>query len=351
MGVSPYVRLVLAHPGRDPARVSDRLVDMARSEEHNLRAVVGFDMNYPVVGDIVQDVTGWGVPAVAGSFTPNSPNDYGLDNGTTAWIMPSAADQVSALASAEKDVAAKGRGYLVEDVRTEGYVKDLRDAFGELGDAVHDTARYRSDVAEGERERQFTSIATTMCGLPAAVGNVFFAGRPTDLRDFLRALGNRACQGREFTVISGSEASALHEDPRLDWNALRGTGLTVEYTSGAHPDGAKGRGMEELKDVIARLRPTLGQVDLADGEAISAYDATLTAAETIRRMARPGKVPRTDAVAAGFLSLRYEAATGMICLDVLGRASNKAVTVLRLDPDRRAPRLVATARPRPGGCG
>jgi ABC-type branched-subunit amino acid transport system substrate-binding protein len=350
---APYVRLVLAHPGMPWSLVADQLADMARSQEHNLRAVVGFDVTYPVIGEVVQDVTNQGVPAVAGSFTPNSRHDHGLSKGGIAWVMPSADDQVSALASVDKDVATERRSVLVWDVDGWGYMQDLRNAFREqLGDTVHHTARYSSNVEDEETmTEQVASIADKMCALPAAVENVLFAGHPADLRHFVHALGNRACQGREFTVVSGSEASALYRDPELDWSALHGAGITVEYTSGAHPDGAKGRGMEELKDLVERLGPTMGAVDLTDGETISAYDSTLTAAQTIREKAGPGKVPSLSAVAAGLLSLRFEAATGRICLDELGRASNKAVTILRLDPDRRAPRLVATAYPRAGGCG
>ncbi|MGX1130453.1 hypothetical protein RKD49_002643 [Streptomyces glaucescens] len=357
---APYVRLVLAHPGSRSSRVSDQLVGMSQSEEHNLRAVVGFDVNYAIVGDVVQDVTDAGVPAVAGSFTPNSPDDWGLDNGIIAWIMPSADDQVSALASVKKEVTTEGRSVLVYDRHERGYVKDLRDAFGEqLGDGLLDTAqRYGWDADAGVMARQFKSVAANLCALPGTVENVLFAGAPADLRQLVHALGNRACRDREFTVISGSEASALYRDAELDWDALRGTGITVEYTSGAHPDGAKGRGMEKLEDLAERrLRPELGPVDLADGEVITAYDSTLTAAQTVRQMADPGKVPSTSAVTAGLLSLRFEAATGWICLDAQVRASNKAVTFLRLDADRKAPRLVATAYPqgRPpgpgGGCG
>ncbi|MFD7457871.1 MULTISPECIES: caspase family protein [unclassified Streptomyces] len=350
--VLPYVRLVLAHPG-EPSRMADQLVDMARSEEHNLRGVVGLDMNRALIGDIVKDVTDEGIPAVAGSFTPNSPGNYGLDNGSVAWIMPSAEDQVSALVSADKDVATERRSVLVQDkdTRKRGYVEDLRDAFREqLGDALHDTAPYSSAGGADVTERQFRIITANLCALPAAVENVLFAGAPADLRHFVHALARRPCWSRTFTVISGSEASALHEDPELDWDALDRTGITVEYTAGAHPE-TEGDGMEELKDVLKRLRPELGTVDLTDGEAISAYDSTLTAARTVQRMADPGKVPGTGAVTAGFLSLRLDAASGRICLDAQGRASNKAVHVLRLDPARRAPRLVATAYPRPGGCG
>ena len=353
--VAPYVRLVLAQPGSLSSRVSDRLVGMAQSEEHNLRAVVGFDVNHALVGAVVKDVVRGGVPAVAGSFTPNSPEAWGLDNGVIAWIMPSADDQVTALAAMKKDVTTEGRGVLVHDRDERGwYVKDLRDAFAErLGDTLHGTAqRYSWDADAGVMARQFKSIAANLCALPGTVENVLFAGTPAHLRHFVRVLGYRTCRDREFTVISGSEASALHRDPGLDWGALRGTGITVEYTSGAHPDGVRGDGMAELKDLVERrLRPYLGAVDLTDGETITAYDSTLTAAQAVRQMADPGQVPSTSAVAAGFLTLRSEAATGRICFDARGFASDKAVTLLRLDPDRGAPRPVATAYPRAGGCG
>jgi ABC-type branched-subunit amino acid transport system substrate-binding protein len=258
--------------------------------------------------------------------------------------MPSPDEQASALAASEaKGVVAKRRSILVWDMGGSGYAQDLRDAFREhLGETVRDTARYRYLEDDEEKEGQFTRIADQMCELPADVGNVLFAGDATDLRNFVRALGNRECQHREFTVVTGSGASALHQDPDLDWGALRG-GVTVEYTSGAHP-GEPGPVREQLKD--------LGTVDLTDGEIIAAYDSTLTAAYTIRHVAGPGrKVPSLDAVEVGLLNVRFEAATGPICLDERGRASGKAVHVLRLDPARRAPRVVVTGYPRSAGCG
>jgi ABC-type branched-subunit amino acid transport system substrate-binding protein len=110
--------------------------------------------------------------------------------------------------------------------------------------------------------------------------------------------------------------------------------------------------MEDLRNDVEELESITGPVDLTDGETIAAYDATLTAAHTIGRVAGAGgRVPSLAAVAAGLLNVRFEAATGRICLDERGRASGKAVHVLRLDPARRAPRLIATEYPGPGGCG
>jgi hypothetical protein len=372
---APYVRLVLANPGSNGSQwssVTDRLAEMALSEEYNLRAVVGFDVSkLQNVSDAVSAVTRQGVPAVAGSFTPNSPVEdrYGIG---VAWIMPSAEDQVAALTSADKDLVTR-RSILVEDVHDKGpYVEELRSAFEKrLGETIRDTAHFTSDVEEAAvTARQFRGVVTNICGSPADVENVLFAGRPVYLRQFVNALGNRGCQGRDFTVLSGSATSALHQDPALDWDALGTTGITVEYTSGAHPDAWSdrdrtnaaefGRAMDELKNLLARLEPNVGAVDLADGETISAYDSTLTAAQVIQQMAVSDEVPSTRAVAAGFLGLRDQlrvaGASGWICLDAQGFASNKAVTVLRLDPDRKAPRLVATAFPQgrppgPGECG
>ncbi|HLL34876.1 MAG TPA: caspase family protein [Streptomyces sp.] len=354
-GATLYVRLVLADPGMWSVeqKVTDQLAKMAVSKEHNLRAVVGFDGYDEANREAVRALTDRGIPAIAGPFTPNEPDDHRLGNRPIAWIMPSAEDQASALAASEaKGAVAERRSILVWNVNDSGYAQDLRIAFREhLEETVHDTARYRYIEDDEETEGQFTRIADQMCKLPRDVDNVLFAGDRTDLRDFLRAVGNRGCQRREFTIVTGSGASALHRDPDLDWGALRG-GVTVEYTSGAHPDGSKGHVMEDLRNDVEELESITDPVDLTDGEAIAAYDSTLTAAYTIRHVAgSDGRVPNLAAVAAGLLDMRFEAATGRICLDERGRASGKAVHVLRLDPDRRAPRLIATEYPGPGGCG
>jgi ABC-type branched-subunit amino acid transport system substrate-binding protein len=346
---APYVRLVLAHPG-DWAlapKTIEHLKKMSGSKEDNLRAVVGFDGYDETIGKAVQALTDRGIPAIAGAFTPNEPKDHGLGDRPIAWVVPSADDQASAL----KGVVAKRRSILVWDENARAFGKDLFEAFGTHLGVPARTARYTGYLEEAKREGEFTRIADQMCELNADVDNVLFAGDPTDLRDLVRALGNRKCRHRDVTVVTGSEASALHLDPELDWGALRG-GVTVKYTSGVHHDGP-GPGMEQLRDFVKKhVEPDVGAVDLTDGETIAAYDSTLMAAQAIRRMSTPdGKVPGLSAVTARFLDLNFALATGPVCFDDRGRALNRAVHVLRLDPADRAPKLVTTAYPRPGRCG
>jgi hypothetical protein len=328
---------------------------MGVSTRDNLRAIVGFDVSNANVGEAVKYLAGRGVPGVGGTFTPGKPHAFGPG---IAWIMPTVKDQVAALWSRNLK-PPRERIMLVQDVNAaDAYASELGSAAGQRLDGVlSEAASFDSGAEEAVIRAQLQGIARTMCAVAENVKQVFFAGRAVHLREFVNALGHRRCQQRKIKVVSGTEAAALFEDHELDWSVLSHSGVTVEYTSVAHPDAwpqPDKPGTEstaEVVDDLERLGQSLGEgtkFDLLDTEAISAYDSSLTAIRAIRATSGRG-VPSAVAVAVGLLNVGDDVtvagASGRICMGTDGLALNKAVQVVEVDAGHRQPRLVATEWP------
>jgi hypothetical protein len=170
------------------------------------------------------------------------------------------------------------------------------------------------------------------------------------LRQFINELGSRGCTDHHYTVITGSGASTIASDKKLDWNALR-NGVTLRYAAVGHPDawtrpgapatGGSATGYHRLSDLAAEgdhgpVGP-IGPTDLTDSRTISGYDSALTAITAIRNSAGSANpLPSTDDIANAWLRLhgsnRVEGASGWICLDNYGNPYDKAVSVVQLDP-------------------
>lgn len=230
--------------------------------------------------------------------------------------------------------------------------------------------QYRSpkDIgAAGTTSNDFRQIVANICESPAK--EIYFAGRPVQLRQFLNELGRRGCHTHSYTVITGPAANALPLDDQLEWDTLR-HGVTLEFTASSHPDAWTGPhapstgGSPEAFRTLARLtNPQLtgpvGPVDLTDSRAIITYDSAWTAIQGIRDEAVEGHaVPSTEAVRDAWLHLhgtgRVEGASGWICLDNQGNPYDKAVAVVRLDLATRTDRFVTlswpTGRPPTANC-
>ncbi|MFJ8134442.1 hypothetical protein [Streptomyces sp. NPDC096013] len=375
---APAIRLVLANPGVGGLhwrRVAGRLADMAASPTHRLRAVFGFDISIPTTERTIDYLTNdRKIPVVGGALsaddianTPQHPHAYeGL-----VRVNPSNTDQASALAHADRGVAAR-QTVLVEDARDDdNYITSLRKVFeARTTGAPLAPEQYRSpqDInVSGTTSNDFRQIVANICESPAK--EIYFAGRPVQLRQFLNELGHRGCHARSYTVITGPAANALPLDGQLEWDTLR-QGVTLEFTASSHPDAWTGphtpatggspeafRALEQLTH--HQLTGSVGPVDLADSRAIITYDSASTAIQGIRDEAVGGHaVPSTDAVRDAWLQLhgtgRVEGASGWICLDNQGNPYDKAVAVVRLDPTTHTDRFVTlswpTGRPPTGSC-
>ncbi|MEV5442299.1 hypothetical protein AB0N23_07100 [Streptomyces sp. NPDC052644] len=365
----PKIRLVLANTGKDNLHwktAVDQLKTMTGAP-HHLRAVSGIATSSAQVRSAVAELTGAGIAVVGTTITADD-----IANGPAgqpfpglARVSPTNGDEARALTHLGPVDPAKA--LLVHDTRTgDHYTDTLRKAFSGLLDrSPYEPQLFTSDTdpnAEGTTALAFRRITHLVCDTRAET--LFFAGRHTQLRQFVNALGARGCKDRKFRVLTGDEGSYLGTDPQLDRGALE-QGLTVQYAALAHPDawrprpgyeppktGGSAQAYEEFTRALAEVTRApagpLGPTTLWDGQAIIAYDAMAMAVEAIREATPPGEtVPPLDQVAKQWPhikgSLRVEGASGWICLDNYGNPYNKAVPVVQLT--RGAPRFVRMAWP------
>jgi hypothetical protein len=389
-GEHPKIRLVLANPGkkRDQWKpVAGQLAAMARSGKDKLRTVFGFDLSVNDTKDAIEYLTkAEGIPVVSGPVTGDEfanpePGDGSLAEPKFPWyarIAPTNSDQADALVNFDKQLDLQ-RAILVQDTREDPYNSSLLQAFTrKLDRSPHEPMSFRSDGpdAEGHLSSEFGRMATDICVLTPEVNTVYFAGRPTHLRQFLNELAwNRPCKDRPFKVVSGSGASTLYADRKLRWDALSGRGthgrrwraVTVEYTSISHPEGwtshsppDTGGSPEAITTLRDRLQSTerpvgpFGPTDIYDSRTVSVHDAALTAIRGIRIHAEgrgEDYIPSLREIGKDWDSLRgvhkVDGASGWICIDNVGNAYNKAVAVIQLDPTEplRRPKLLGLAWP------
>ncbi|WP_335937086.1 ABC transporter substrate-binding protein [Streptomyces sp. PTD5-9] len=369
------IRLVLANTGDNNLLwrpTVERLKRMTGAPDH-LRAVSGVATSSTQVRDAVKELTAAHIAVVGTTITADD-----IANGPDrdpfpglARVSPTNQDEARALAHFGRVKADKA--LLVQDTRTgDHYTDTLRTAFTALLKGTRYepqlfTSR-RDPNDEGTTANTFQQITHLICDTDA--DTVFFAGRHTQLRQFINALGSRGCQNRPFTILTGDEGSYLGDDRKLDRGALR-RGVTVRYASLAHPDTwapAAGRGpgaatggspadYQGFLDLLAVVgkKPAgpigpVGHQDLTDGQIIIAHDAMTLAVHGIRqatpegkRLPDPGDVGEQWPRVKG--SLRVPGASGWICLDNHGNPYNKAVPVVELAPEDARQRFVAIAWP------
>ncbi|MFI8828387.1 ABC transporter substrate-binding protein [Streptomyces sp. NPDC053431] len=366
---TPKIRLVLANTGRNNAHwqtTVDRLKTMTAAPDR-LRAVTGVATSSAEIRQAVAALTGAGIAVVGTTITAddiaNGPGPGHNRFPGLARVSPTNGDEAKALAHFGRVNAAKA--LLVQDTRTgDHYTDTLKSAFAaSLKGAPYEPQLFTSPADptdEGTTANTFRQITHLICDTRAET--VFFAGRHTQLRQFINALGARGCAERPFTILTGDEGSYLGADAKLDRQALRSR-LTVRYASLAHPDAwlpAPGRPVpatggstvayETFLTDIARAAKK--PVALADGQAIVAYDAMATAVHAIRQATPDGAaypeladVPTQWPQVKG--SLRVQGASGWICLDNFGNPYNKAVPIVELAQDG-SQRFVAVAWPEGG---
>ncbi|MFJ8112960.1 hypothetical protein [Streptomyces sp. NPDC096132] len=356
-GQSPAIRLVLANPGATSGHwetMVDQLERMTKGPER-LRAVAGVGQSTDNNKKAVAELTRRGIPVVGASITADD-----LANGQKgkdpfpglARVSPTNTDEARALAAfAEVDA---GRALLVYDKPGDPYTRTLQQSFAALiKGSPYEPQPFTPPAdrtQEGTTANTFRQITHLMCDTSPETDTILFAGRHTQLRQFINALGTRGCQERRFTVLTGDEGSYLTGDKKLDRTALTHR-LSVRYTALAHGDawtldkartGGSAADVKVLTDLLARAGSApvgpIGTVDLADGQLIVAYDAMTLAVHGIREATPDGaSVPALADVGLQWPqvkgSLRVSGASGWICLDVHGNPYNKAVPIVELHAD------------------
>ncbi|MCH0563167.1 MULTISPECIES: ABC transporter substrate-binding protein [unclassified Streptomyces] len=357
-GQKPLIRLVLANPGATGdhwEQVVDRLERMTNGDDR-LRAVSGIGMSTENNRLAVAELTRRGIPVVGSSITADN-----LANGQNgkdpfpglARVSPTNTDEARALASFAK--VSAGRTLLVYDKPGDPYTRTLQHSFAALiKGSPYEPQPFTPPAdrsQEGTTAGTFRQITYLVCNTAPQTDTILFAGRHTQLRQFVNALAARGCQGRRFTVLTGDEGSYLSGDRQLDAGALRHN-LSVRYTALAHPDawtrtppatGGSARDAKELTDLLAKARRApvgpVGDVVLDDGQLIIGYDAMRLAVHGIREATPGGKTdPRLADVGLQWpqvkgRQLRVNGASGWICLNAHGNPYDKAVPIVELSPD------------------
>ncbi|MBA0049541.1 ABC transporter substrate-binding protein [Streptomyces sp. AJS327] len=343
----PAIRLVLANPGVGSAHwrpVARQLKEMAEDGKHRLRAVVGFDLSERNTGEAIRHMTGkLGIPVVGGPISADSLTTPGFSR-----VVPSNRDQAAVL-TRDRDMRD---AFLVEDVRPgDSYVRTLREAFEAKRSAGALESEQYTSTRRGDDDRtlagDFQNIVQNIC--QSGSDTVFFAGRPPQLRLLVEKLGDQPCEntGNTFRIITGSGASTVDsyvpKDRTDEWRkALKR--VTVEYASVAHPDAWKTSDAPEARSArkeLAALRVAASKLkgaSLTDSRLMTTYDAARTAITSIRLQSDNGRrTPRLDEVWDGWRRLKnvdkVPGVSGWICLDNTGSAHNKAVHVVRLNPE------------------
>ena len=381
---APKVRLVLANPGKDyeeQDEVVPDLVRMSHSTQHRLRAVTGFNLSLDSTRTAIRSLTEQQVPVLVARASAGSlANEEGKERRFKglARILPTNDDQARALADFNGS-RRNEQTVVVRDTRSDPYVDSLADAFQELeksetGPDGPDTMTFSSPgiAEEGDVDNQFRPTVDTICS--SGANTVYFAGRSTHLRLFLKRLAQDRCEDTQFTVVSGSDAASLkNKMSDDDWAQLlddaKAPKMTVQYAAPAHPDAwrtevRKWQDAEEkrtkrrpdaaqapasLRDPLnelaelnesARKAGSIGPMDRADSRTMMVHDGVRTAIEAIRGAKLPGeKAPTPEQVGNRWATMqaknRVDGTSGRICLTPVGNPYNKPLAVVKLQPDEK----------------
>ncbi|MCX4549052.1 hypothetical protein [Streptomyces sp. NBC_01500] len=366
-GLVPKIRLVLANTGVGSALwpgAVKKLEGMTGAPDH-LRAVSGVATSSDETRAAVTDLTQHHIPVIGTTITaddiangPKSSHFPGL-----ARVSPTNQDEAAALANFA-DVDPR-KTLMVRDNRPgDHYTSTLKSAFdGLMKGAPYADREYTSPAnpsQDGSTANTFEQDTEVICS--TQVNTILFAGRHTQLRQFVNELGKRGCQEKPYTILTGDEGSYLGYDTKLNRSALRprskgAAKVTVEYAALAHPDawtsgnpstpktgGTAADYTEFFQWVTTASGKEVGPIgpigakSLADGQAIIAYDGMTTAVTGIRKARASSSIlPDIDDVGREWSKLqgplRVEGASGWICLDNYGNPYDKAVPIVELAAD------------------
>ncbi|MDH6579363.1 hypothetical protein [Kitasatospora sp. MAP5-34] len=374
---APAIRLVLANPGAGGAQwrpVTDQLEKMAKSPRDNLRAVAGFDTSVTSTQQTILHLTkDLHIPVVGGAITADDLADSKQHPDTypgLARIAPTNTEEAAALFSYNKlnKGVTPDQTLVVEDLRQDdNYIKSLRTAFE--GYSSHPPEQFRSpdDIhSTGNLSNDFQRLVPNICASSART--IYFAGRYTQLRQFVDELGHRGCSTTKYTVITADAADTLASDPDFDWSALnRGSGITLQYAAVANqhmwdgdPKGGPGSpgsspdAVKQLEALTGKDAPSdvgqIGAVDFKGSRTMVAHDSVWTAITAVHNSAsQTDPMPSLREVSNMWLRLRsaskVEGTSGWICLDNYGNPYDKAVAVVELDPQDKSIKFDGLAWP------
>ncbi|MEV6653737.1 branched-chain amino acid ABC transporter substrate-binding protein [Streptomyces sp. NPDC051219] len=353
---SPKFRLLIANTGSSSAHWRHTVDELIKRKEtgDRLVAVTGLGPSTDENLAAVKRLSDHGIAMVASTMTATSiQNIKGF-----VRVAPTNIDEAYAAAAYLKRQKVS-TAVVVQDVSQGNlYATTLGSAFtrafpdGSGHRLVAERMTYDSSVRSAWRN-ELRYMPGQLCHQKPQV--VYFAGRGQHLTHFLDAISNRTCQDQQFKVIAGDDTTNLTAKQLAH---AAETGVQVLYTGLAHPDmhatapetvSAPSAKNFQDRGLLAQWFPNDPR---HDGQAIMGHDAVLTSALGIQMAARWQGDVTGEAVARMFHQMdgreQVAGASGFISFQNNGNPRNKAVPILRLNPDGRAVFLeVSAARGKP----
>jgi hypothetical protein len=313
-GLTPYIQLLIGSDGYQANAWQAAVSTIENDNGRHIAAVTGFGLSLAGTESAIRELTAHHIPTFGATLTSDS---YSNIKGFVR-VSPSNVDNMAAaLSYVESDYK---RAVLVEDGNAgDSYDVTLVSGFKKfayipghqiVGVEPYDTSERDQDGQSAEeRRRHQTEVATrisqmttNICAAQPAV--VLFAGRGQDLGVLVHAFSN-TCLDKQIRIVSGDDVTNLPDSTQLRTD-LSGH-VIVDYAGVAHPGewsakvghdqahaaaAAQGaQGFHTFNTVFHKLFP--GSY-LGDGNAIMAYDATITATSAIRLTEQ--QQPQPDAV-------------------------------------------------------
>lgn len=311
-GITPYIQLLIGSDGYQADEWQPATSVIEHASDRHIAAVSGLGLSLGGTESAIRELTAGSIPAFGATLTSDS---YDNIKGFVR-VSPSNVDNVAAaLSYVERQYS---RAVLVEDGNTDdSYDSTLVSGFRKfsaiaghkiVGVQSYDTSELdKKGLSASARAQITTEIATRIsqmtvdiCAEQPAV--VLFAGRGQQLGVLLHAFSN-TCLDKQIRIVSGDDVTNLPDSPQLRRD-LAGH-VAVEYAGVAHPAewtvphdaktaSAAAEGAQGFHTFDTAFQQLFPGGYLTDGNAMMAYDATLTATTAIRLTEQ--QQPRSDAV-------------------------------------------------------
>jgi ABC-type branched-subunit amino acid transport system substrate-binding protein len=351
--LTPQIELLLANEGSNQEHwrpVVDQLGGLIGGD-HPLVAVIGLGVSLLETKLAAEELAKHRLATVGAVLTADSMSSdsesskYGL---TFVRVSPSNTDYAQELSRYLDELGGTRRGMVVYDENEDEYAATFRDAY-EKNFKKHLLQPYHPQTFKGKRNPSepvphFDTIVSNICA--AQADSVFYAGRVSELKTFIKQLASHDCAiRRSLTIFLGHNDLSALEDPDTLSKLTRGK-IKVVYATPTDatrwdkcPDDAP-KGYGPFRNAFRVQFPSPGSYEAVPAYAIAHHDAVLVATKAIRRAAWEWRssVPTPEHVSdeLGRLNNEYavNGASGILSFSpaTLGWPSKKPIPIRSIPP-------------------